>query len=70
MEQLTIKELAALNRLVKKQKTKYLLYISKSPYFQMPIGKCPAYIQNAQIKAAELSDIQAKLECMILEAEL
>lgn len=33
MEQLTIKELAALNRLVKKQKTRHLLDIHKSEYF-------------------------------------
>ena len=69
MEQLLLKELAALNRLVKKQKARYLLDIHKSEYFQRPFAECPAYIQKAQIKAAELSDIQLKLERMILETE-
>ena len=69
MEQLTLKELAALNRLVKKQKTRYLLDISNSAYFQKPIAECPAYIQRSRRLAAELSDIQMKLEQMILEVE-
>ena len=69
MEQLTLKELAALNRLVKKQKTRYILDINKSPYFQLPDAKCPAYIQKSRKVAAELSDLQMKLEQMILEAE-
>lgn len=68
MEQLTIKELAALNRLVKKQKARYLLAISNSPYFQKPIGECPAYIQRDRLRASELSDIQSKLERMIEES--
>lgn len=69
MEQLTLKELAVLNRLVKKQKSRYILDISKSAYFQKPLAECPAYIQKAQLKAAELSDIQLKLERMIVETE-
>lgn len=69
MEQLTIKELAALNRLVKKQKTRYLLDVSKSAYFQKPDAECPSYIQRSRRLAAELSDIQMKLEQMILEVE-
>lgn len=69
MEQLTLKELTVLNRLVKKQKTRYILDISKSAYFQRPDAECPAYIQRSRRLAAELSDIQRKLETMILETE-
>jgi hypothetical protein len=43
--------------------------ISESAYFQCPIGECPAYVQRSRKLAAELSDIQRKLETMILETE-
>lgn len=69
MNELTIKELADLNRMVKKQKTRFLLQNSHSPYFQRPDAECPAYIQKTRMRIAELSALQNKLEQMILESE-
>lgn len=66
---LTLKELADLNRMVKKQKTKFLLDNANSPYFQKPDAECPAYIQKGRKRIAELTALQNKLEQMILEAE-
>lgn len=69
MEYLTVKELAELNRLVKKQNARHLMSFHNSEYFQKPDNECPAYIQRGRRRVAELSALQDKLERMILEAE-
>ena len=70
MNNLTIKELADLNRMVKKQHARFSLQNAQSPYFQKPDAECPAYIRNGRRRIAELSALQNKLEQMILESDL
>lgn len=69
MEHLTLKELASLNRLVKKAHAREALFVNQSGYFQKPIAECPAYIQKSMKRVAELSALQDKLERLMLEAE-
>lgn len=69
MEHLTLKELADLNRIVKKQKVRYLTDSTMLQYSTKPLAECPAYIQKSRKRLEELSALQEKLERMILETE-
>ena len=67
MTNLSIKELAHLNRLVKMQKARFQGDSAVKSYANRTIAECPAYVQRSRMRIAELSDLSAKLEQMILE---
>ena len=69
MTNLTIKELADLNRLVKKQKARFLADSSNLHYAHKPDAECPAFVQKNRKRVAELTALSEKLEQMILETE-
>ena len=72
MEQLTLKELADLNRIVARAQTPVFLELvstSNAKYYQLPDGKCPAHIQKARKRLKELTELRNKIKRMMMEAE-